>query len=95
MVMADTRQVGALLVLTGAALAVWGWGDRESTAEHEIAGPISVVDLDSPNADVTVQVADVRTTTVKERRSYWLVRRGAGYSVDGQTLRLDGDCGWQ
>lgn len=94
--MADTRQVGALLVATGVALTVWSIGDKDSTTDHEVTGKISVVHLASPDADVTVRVADVETTTVKEKRSYWLVKRGDdAYSVDGETLRLDGDCGWQ
>lgn len=94
--MADTRQVGALLVATGVALTIWSLGDKESTAEHEVTGKISVVHLASPDADIRIEVADVDTTTVKEKRSHWLVKRGDdAFSVDGGTLRLDGDCGWQ
>jgi DUF4097 and DUF4098 domain-containing protein YvlB len=95
MAMADTRQVGALLLVTGAALAFWSFGDKEATDEHEVTGKISVVDLDSPNADITIKVGDGDKTTIKEKRTYWLVKHGDSYQVDGQTLRLDGDCGWQ
>jgi len=93
--MADIRQAGALLVLTGVGLAGWSLGNRDSNDEHKVTEKISVVHLASTDADVTVQVGDVETTTVKEKRSYWLVQRGDSYSVDGETLRLDGDCGWQ
>jgi hypothetical protein len=88
--MADARQVGALLVVTGAALAIWSFGDREANTEHEVTSKISVVDLDSPNADVTIQVA-----TIKAKQTYWMVKHGDAYSVDGGTLRLNGNCGWK
>jgi DUF4097 and DUF4098 domain-containing protein YvlB len=93
--MAEVRQVGALLVVTGAALALWSFADNESTDKHEVSQKISTVDLDSPNADITIKVADVEKTTIEEKRSYWLVKHGDTYKVDGETLRLDGDCGWQ
>jgi DUF4097 and DUF4098 domain-containing protein YvlB len=93
--MADARQVGALLVVTGAALAIWSFGDREANTEHEVTSKISVVDLDSPNADVTIEVADVDKTTIKAKQTYWMVKHGDAYSVDGGTLRLNGDCGWK
>jgi putative adhesin len=95
MTMAGSRQVGAFLVLTGAVLAVWSFGDKESTEQHELSSRISTVRLDSPDADIVIRVVDGNTTTIKEKRSYWLVQRGDGYSVDGDTLRLDGSCGWQ
>lgn len=93
--MADARQVGALLVVTGAALAFWSFADRESTDKHEVSQKISTVDLDSPNADITIKVDDVEKTTIEEKRTYWLVKHGDAYEVDDETLRLDGDCGWQ
>jgi DUF4097 and DUF4098 domain-containing protein YvlB len=95
MAMANTRQLGAFLVMTGAALAVWSFGDRDTTDEHEVSSKISVVELDASHADISIQVGDVDVTTIKEKRSYWLVKHGETYSVDGDTLRLDGDCGWQ
>lgn len=93
--MADTRQVGALLLVTGAALAVWSFGDKDANSDHEVTSKISTVHLDSPNADITIKVDDVDKTTIEEKRSYWMFRRGDAYSVDGETLRLDGDCGWR
>lgn len=93
--MADTRQVGALLLVTGVALAVWSFGDKDSNDKHEVTSKITTVDLDSPNADITIKVADVDKTTVEEQRTYWLVKKGDAYEVDGETLRLDGDCGWR
>ncbi|TDO54600.1 DUF4097 and DUF4098 domain-containing protein YvlB [Kribbella sp. VKM Ac-2527] len=92
--MADAKQVGALLVLTGIGLAAWSLGDKESTDRHEVSDKISEVRLDSPDADITIKVADVDQTTVEEKRHYWMVKRGDVYEVDGETLRLDGDCGW-
>ncbi len=93
--MATTGQVGALLLVTGAGLAFWTFGDKDADSKHEVSEKISVVKLDSPNADVTVKVADVDKTTVEEKRSYWLVKHGDAFEVDGDTLTLDGDCGWQ
>jgi len=92
--MATPGQVGALLLVAGAGMAFWSFGDKDSTSTHEVTDKISVVRLDSPNADVTIKVADVDKTTVEERRSYWLVKHDA-FGVDGETLKLDGDCGWR
>ena len=92
--MATTGQVGALLLVTGAGLAFWTFGDKDSNSTHEVSEKISTVRLDSPNADVTIKVGDSDKTTVQEKRTYWLVKRGDAYSVDGDTLKLDGDCGW-
>jgi DUF4097 and DUF4098 domain-containing protein YvlB len=93
--MADTRQVGALLLVAGAVCAVWAVGDKHSTDEHEVSSKISEVELDSPNADITIKVGDSDKTTVKEKRSYWLVKHGDAYKVDGETLRLTSNYGWQ
>lgn len=93
--MATTGQVGALLLVTGVGLAFWTFGDRDSNDTHEVSEKISTVRLDSPNADVTIKVGDGDKTTVEEKRTYWLVKHGDAYSVDGGTLTLDGDCGWQ
>ena len=93
--MADTRQVGALLLVTGAALALWSFGDKDATSEYEVTSKISTVDLDSPSADITIKVDDVDKTTIEEKRTYWMVKHGDAYSVDGEMLRLDGDCGWR
>ncbi len=93
--MATTGQVGALLLVTGAGLAFWTFGDRDSNRTHEVSEKISTVRLDSPNADITIKVGDGDKTTVQEKRTYWLVKHGDAFSVDGDTLKLDGDCGWQ
>ncbi|WBQ05751.1 DUF4097 family beta strand repeat-containing protein [Kribbella sp. CA-293567] len=92
--MATIRQAGALLLVAGAGMAVWTFGDKDSDSTHEVAGKISVVRLDSPNADVTVRVADVDRTTVEQKRAYWLFKRGDAFEVDGETLKLNGECGW-
>ena len=54
--MADTRQVGALILVAGAVCAFWALGDKDSSDEHEVSGKISEVKLDSPNADITIKV---------------------------------------
>lgn len=93
--MATTGQVGALLLVTGAGLAFWTFGDKDSTSTHEVSEQISTVRLDSPNADITIKVGDGDKTKIEEKRTYWLVKHGDAYSVDGDTLKLDGDCGWR
>jgi DUF4097 and DUF4098 domain-containing protein YvlB len=93
--MAETRQIGALLLAAGAVCAVWALGDKDSTDEHVLSNKISEVRLDSPNADITIKVGDSDQTTIKEKRSYFLVKHGDAYKVDGETLRLTSDCGWQ
>jgi hypothetical protein len=92
--MADVKQVGALLLVTGIGLGIWTWGDKESDDTHEVSERISTVRLESPDSDVTVQVGDVSETTVQEKRKYWLLKRDTGFSVDDGTLKLDGNCGW-
>lgn len=92
--MADNRRLGLLLVLTGAALAVWSFGDREADDRHEVSDKISVLQLDTSAGNVTVEVSDDPVTKIHEKRSFWLIKRGSGYEVDGETLRLNGDCGW-
>ncbi|WP_433012119.1 DUF4097 family beta strand repeat-containing protein [Kribbella sp. CA-294648] len=93
--MATIGQAGALLLVAGAGMAFWTFGEKDSSDKHEVSDKVSTVRLDSPNADVTIKVADVDKTTVEEKRSYWLVKRGDAFDVDGETLTLDGDCGWQ
>lgn len=92
--MADNRQLGALLVLTGVALAVWSFGDRESDDKHEVREQITKVELGTDSGDVTIEVGDDDVTTVREKRSFWFIKRGDAYRVDGDTLHLSGDCGW-
>jgi len=92
--MADNRQLGVLLVLTGAALAVWSFGDRDTDETHEVRDKISVVKLDTDEGNVIIEAGDVEQTTVHEKRSFWLIKRGDAFKVEGDTLVLNGDCGW-
>ncbi|WP_433163513.1 DUF4097 family beta strand repeat-containing protein [Kribbella sp. CA-247076] len=93
--MAETKQLGAVLLIAGAALAFWQFGDRDSSDDHEIGERISTVELAAKSADVTIKVSDGDKTTVQEKRRFWLWKKGDAYSVDDGVLRLDGDCGWQ
>ncbi|TWD80329.1 putative adhesin [Kribbella amoyensis] len=93
--MAEVRQVGALLLATGVGLTIWSFADRESNDRHEVSERISEVRLASSSADVTIRTDDVDKTVVEEQRTYWFLKRGKGYEVNGSTLKLDGDCGWQ
>lgn len=93
--MTETRRLGALLLAAGAVCAVWALGDRDSHDEHVVNDKISEVRLDSPNGDITIRVGDDDRTTIKEKRSYFLVNGGDAYKVDGGTLRLTDDCGWR
>jgi DUF4097 and DUF4098 domain-containing protein YvlB len=95
MAMADTRQVGALLLVAGAVCTVWMLGDKDSSDRHEVSSKISEVRLDSASSDIAIKVGDSDKTVIKEKRSYWLVKHGDAYKVDGETLRLTNDCGWQ
>lgn len=93
--MAESKQLGAVLLVAGAALAFWQFGDRDSTDDHEISDKISTVQLAAKSADVTIKVSDDDKTTVQEKRRFWLWKKGDAYSVDDGVLKLDGDCGWQ
>lgn len=93
--MAETKQLGAVLLVAGAALAFWQFGDRDSTDYHELGDRISTVQLAAESSDVTIKVSDGDQTTVQEKRHFWLWKHGDAYSVDDGVLKLDGDCGWQ
>jgi hypothetical protein len=72
MAMATTGQVGALLLVTGAGLAFWTFGDRDSDNTHEVSEKISTVRLDSPNADVTIKVGTAtRPPCKRSARTGW------------------------
>jgi DUF4097 and DUF4098 domain-containing protein YvlB len=92
--MPDGRSVGAGLVLAGMALAVWGFGDRDSNETHAIDEQISTVQLDTKSGDVRIETADVDRTTVREHREYWVMKTGDTFKVEDGKLVLDGDCGW-
>jgi hypothetical protein len=93
--MSETKKLGAVLLVAGAALAFWQFGDRDSTDDHEVGERISTVQLAAKSADVTIKVSDDDKTTVQEKRTFWLWKKGDAYSVDDGVLKLDGDCGWQ
>ena len=93
--MAETKQLGAVLLVAGAALAFWSFGDRNSTDHHELSENITTVELAADSADITIAASDDDKATVQVRRKYWLWKHGDAYSVDNGTLKLDGDCGWQ
>lgn len=92
--MAENKQLGVVLLVAGAALTFWQLGDRDSDDRHEISERITTVELAAERSDVTIKVSGDAKTTVQEKRSFWLWKHGDGYSVDGGTLKLDGDCGW-
>jgi hypothetical protein len=93
--MSESKQLGAVLLVAGAALAFWQFGDRDSTDGHEISERISTVQLAAKSADITIKVSGDDKTTVEEKRRFWLWKHGDAYSVDDGVLKLDGDCGWQ
>ncbi len=93
--MAESKKLGAILLVTGAALAFWQFGDRDSTDDHEISEKITTVQLAAESADITIKVSGDDKTTVQEKRTFWLWNKGDAYSVDDGVLKLDGDCGWQ
>ncbi|MFI6833209.1 DUF4097 family beta strand repeat-containing protein [Kribbella sp. NPDC050241] len=93
--MAESKQLGAVLLVVAAGLAFWTFGDRDSDDTHTIDDRITTVELSAENADVTIRVSGDDQTTVQEKRKYWLWKHGDAYSVDNGTLKLDGDCGWQ
>jgi hypothetical protein len=93
--MAESKQLGAVLLVAGAALAFWQFGDRDSTDDHEIGERITTVQLAADSSDVTIKVSGDDKTTVQEKRKFWLWKHGDAYSVDDGVLKLDGDCGWQ
>jgi DUF4097 and DUF4098 domain-containing protein YvlB len=93
--MPDGRIIGAGLVLTGVALAIWGFAERDATDTSSIAQPISVVQLNAGSGTVQIRTSDAPTTTVEEHREFWLLNTGKAHHVEGDKLVLDGDCGWK
>jgi hypothetical protein len=93
--MAETKQLGAILLVAAAGLAFWQFGDRDSDESHSIDEHISSVQLAGNNSDVTIKVSDDDKTTVQEKRRYWLWKHGDAYKVDNGVLKLDADCGWR
>lgn len=93
--MAESKQLGAILLVAAAGLAFWQFGDRDSDDSHQLDERITTVQLAADRADVTIKVSDDDKTTVQEKRRYWLWKHGDAYSVDNGVLKLDADCGWQ
>ena len=93
--MAETKQLGAILLVAAAGLAFWQFGDKDSDDSHQVDERITTVQLAAEHADITIKVSDDDKTTVQEKRKYWLWKHGDAYSVKDGVLRLKGDCGWQ
>src|SRR4051794_14042277 len=85
--MAESKQLGAVLLVVAAGLAFWTFGDRDSDDTHRIDDRITTVELATESADVTIRVSDDDQTTVQEKRKYWLWKHGDAYSVDNGTLK--------
>ena len=93
--MAETKQLGALLLVAGAGLAFWPFGDRDSDRRardrrEDHHGPAGRRD-----ADVTIKVGRRRHDHGPGEAHVLAVKHGDTYSVDDGVLKLDGDCGWQ
>jgi hypothetical protein len=93
--MAETKQLGAILLVAAAGLAFWQFGDRDSDDTHQLDEKITTVQLAADRADVTIKVSDDDKASIQEKRRYWLWKHGDAYSVDDGVLKLSGDCGWQ
>jgi Putative adhesin len=93
--MAESKQLGVILLVAAAGLAFWQFGDRDSDDTHKVDDRITTVQLATDSSDVTIRVSDDDRTTVQEKRTYWFWKHGDAYSVDDGVLKLDGDCGWQ
>ncbi|GAA1714389.1 hypothetical protein GCM10009745_73350 [Kribbella yunnanensis] len=90
----ESRQLGVVVLVIAAGVGLWQFGGRDSDDEHRIDAKIDTVRLAADNADINIKVSDDDTTTVKQMRHFWFFKRSDAYSVDGSTLKLDGDCGW-
>ncbi|MEV5960380.1 DUF4097 family beta strand repeat-containing protein [Kribbella sp. NPDC051952] len=93
--MAESKQLGAILLVAAAGLAFWQFGDKDSDDKHQVDEKITTVQLAAESADIRIEVSDDDTTTVQEQRHFWLWKHGDAYSVKDGVLKLDGDCGWQ
>lgn len=91
--MIEGRQLGAALLVAGAGLAIWSIGDRDATDTHTIDDMITEVRLETGSSNINVKVGD--KTSVKEQRSFWGMKRGDVFRVDGDKLILTDDCGWR
>ncbi|HZX05983.1 DUF4097 family beta strand repeat-containing protein [Kribbella sp.] len=92
--MAENKQLGVILLVAAAGLAFWQFGDRNSDDTHKVDGKITSVQLAAGHSDITIRVSDDDTTSVREKRTFWLFKHGDAYSVHDGVLKLDGDCGW-
>lgn len=91
--MVDNRLAIAVLVATGAGVAVFGFGDKTSTETHDVSESVKTLRMDTGHSDVTVEVGDA--TKVEVKRSYWWGSGDskAAYELDGDTLVLKSGCG--
>ncbi|MFK4083058.1 DUF4097 family beta strand repeat-containing protein [Kribbella sp. NPDC020789] len=90
----ESRQLGVAVLVIAAGIGLWQFAGKDSDDQHRVDAKIDTVQLAAENADISIKVSDDDTTTVKEKRHYWFFKHGDAYSVDGGTLKLDGDCGW-
>jgi hypothetical protein len=91
--MVDNRMAIAVLVATGAGVAVFGFGDKSSTETHDVSEKVTELRLETGAADVTIESGD--RTRVEVERSYWWGSGDskAAYQLDGDTLVLKSECG--
>ncbi|MFI5729733.1 DUF4097 family beta strand repeat-containing protein [Kribbella sp. NPDC051587] len=90
----ESRQLGVAVLVIAAGIGLWQFAGKDSDDEHKVEAKIDTVQLAADNADISIKVSDDDTTSVTEKRHYWFFKHGDAYSVDGSTLKLDGDCGW-
>ena len=90
----ESKQLGIAVLVIAAGVGLWQFGGKDSDDDRRIDAKIDTVRLAADSADITIKVSDDDTTTVQQKRHYWFFKRGDAYTVDGSTLKLDGDCGW-
>ncbi|GAA0576903.1 DUF4097 family beta strand repeat protein [Kribbella sandramycini] len=90
----ESKKLGVAVLVIAAGFGLWQFGDRGKDAEHRVDAKIDTVQLAADRADISIRVSDDEQTVVREKRRFWFFDRDDAYSVDGGTLKLDGDCGW-
>ncbi|GAB2978211.1 DUF4097 domain-containing protein [Amycolatopsis acidiphila] len=83
---------GLVLISAGIAIGVGWWWPSTAEADHQVAGPVAGVRLDTASGDVRITARDVGTTSIHERFHYNGSRPDAAYRLDGTQLVLAG-CG--
>jgi len=66
--MAETKQLGVVLLVAAAGLAFWQFGDKDSDDSHQVDERITTVQLAADTADITINVSDDDKTTVRAGR---------------------------